>query len=86
MSPKKRKSFNWYLRQLGLDNEPEEQFLGSYPDGEEKEHQKNLALQGDPTDEEIEEFLKNGGNEWGRITMVHLQEYKARKAEREAEQ
>lgn len=86
--PKKRKSYNWYLRQLNLDDDPERHFLGPYPDEDEEDEKQGVpqAMQGDPTDAEIEAFLESGGNEWGRITMVHLQEYKARRASKEAGQ
>lgn len=81
--PKKRKSFDWYLKELGLDKEPEKYYLGEYPGAEEQQETKTA---GEPTDAEIEAFIESGGNEWGRITVVHLQEYKARRAKTEESQ
>lgn len=81
-----RKSFPWYLKQLGLDEDWDEKFLGPFPDSDpEGDGSKisNKPQRGEPTEAEIEAFLEGGGEEWGRITMAHLQDYKAKKAARE---
>lgn len=74
----KRMKFEKYLSKIGLDKDYDVEFLGGWPDQEDEDSGSRPPRSGEPTDEDIREFLEGGGTSWGNIRMEDLQSFKVR--------